>query len=348
MLTWISAAFIVPRTVSIVRVERTPLDAKLYSFSFSLDVFLADMEKQRKDPQFCHHTANASSQEGKEQSCCSSVTCFDCKLMQVLCSYGKGEWFCHCYYGALTSPLMVFLVSGDNERTEFINRLKEARWAMMANAIQRGKRVCPSVTSVSKQDLQQQKTLIEFFLVTCELIQMPQHCHKEIVYKLAISEKTGKTYKKDENETYKHFRKQTNRYLTSANNCHAHLLILNLAGIPFPALFFLYACSLILSLNPNNFPSFQSAMLHAVGPISLALLLLLFKFSAQATGSLTSSPCLLSCPQPHTLPPYSQLSQVPLAMYGYDLAALLQTVHVAAALTVRPTGLPHFRSSPLP
>lgn len=108
----------------------------------------------------------------------------------------------------------------------------------MANAIQRGKRVCPSVTSVSKQDLQQQKTLIEFFLVTCELIQMPQHCHKEIVYKLAISEKTGKTYKKDENETYKHFRKQTNRYLTSANNCHAHLLILNLAGIPFPALFF--------------------------------------------------------------------------------------------------------------
>lgn len=37
------------------------------------------------------------------------------------------------------------------------------------------------------------KHLQNFFLVTCNFIQMPQHCHKEIVYKLTTSEKTEET-----------------------------------------------------------------------------------------------------------------------------------------------------------
>lgn len=81
------------------------------------------------------------------------------------------------------------------------------------------------------------------------------------------------------------------------------MLILNLAGIPFPALFFYY-----LSLNPNNLPSFQSAALNAVGPISHALLLflvfLLRKQVAQtpvlafwSAHSPTHSPLTNSCPR---------------------------------------------------
>lgn len=82
---------------------------------------------------------------------------------------------------------------------------------------------------------------------------MPQRYYfKELVYKFSaphIRKSERLTYKKKIKTKPINIpeNKQINRNLTSANNCHSQLLILNLAEIPFPALIFCIHRVLLIS-----------------------------------------------------------------------------------------------------